>query len=209
MKKLLLITTLSMFSIACSQTQSADYDNNIKNLKLFVENVYKNDSTKVKTYIKDESSGKVFPVKTKDIYSEFDFESSIVYEFIKRDEKITYIRKTPISFSGDASITYEYYFDENKRLIGAEKSVSSFFGENSDIIRYNVEYVLDNKTDKLERISEYYANEDGKKIDPKSKKYKKAFGVEGLIQDYIESLDKITFRDLESFMKTEKIKYYK
>lgn len=208
MKKLLLIATLFMFSIASSQTQSSDYDNKVKNLKTFVENIYNNDSTKIKTYIKDESNGKIFPVKTKDIYSEFGFEFSTVYEFVKKNDKIAYIRKTPISPSGDSSIEYEYYFDENKRLIGAEKNVSSFYGENSDVLRYNVEYLLDYKTDKLERINEYYADIDGKKFDPKSPKLKKAL-KEGMMDGFIEYLDKITFRDLESFMKTEKIKYYK
>ncbi|GAA5085406.1 hypothetical protein GCM10023210_06200 [Chryseobacterium ginsengisoli] len=65
MKKLLLVATLSMFSIAFSQTQSSDYDNKVKNLKTFVKNVYNNDSTKIKTYIKDESNGKIFSCKNK------------------------------------------------------------------------------------------------------------------------------------------------
>lgn len=200
---------ISIFSFACSQNKTADYKDEVKELQKFIDNAYKKDSTKVETYARKSENGKIFRIKSNDILTEFNFEISDVYSFLKMNSKIVFIRKEPISESGDSFYFYEYYFNENGRLIGAEKSVSTFYGEDSDIIRYKVEYVLSNKTDKLERVTEYYSDVDGKKIDTKSKKYKEAFGGAGLIENYIEYLDKINFRDLEGFMMVEKIKYYK
>lgn len=200
---------ISFFSFGCSQNKTEDYKDEVKELRKFVDNAYKKDSTKVEAYARKSENGKIFRIKSNDIYTEFNFEVSDVYSFLKMNSKIVFIRKEPISQSGDSFYFYEYYFNENGRLIGAEKSVSTFYGEESDIIRYKVEYLLNSKTDKLERVNEYYSDIDGKKIDPKLKKYKEAFGGSGLIENYIEYLDKITFRDLEGFIKVEKIKYYK
>ena len=50
MKKIFLISLLSFFSIACSQNNSLDYKTELKNLKTYVENTYKNDSDKIKSY---------------------------------------------------------------------------------------------------------------------------------------------------------------
>lgn len=75
-------------------------------------------------------------------------------------------------------------------IIGAEKNVSLFYGENSEIVNYNVKYLLSNITDKLERVSEYYSDTNEKIIKPKSKKYKIAV-KDVLIENYIESLDKL------------------
>lgn len=75
-------------------------------------------------------------------------------------------------------------------IIGAEKNVSSFYGENSEIVNYSVKYLLSNITDKLERVSEYYSDINEKIIEPKSKKYKIAV-KDVLIENYIESLDKL------------------
>lgn len=208
MKKSLLIIVLSIFSIACSQSKSTNYGLQVENLKIFVDDIYKNDSAKVKTYVKNDKNGKIFLAKTNDLYSEFDFDFSTAYNFIKKDDTIIYISKMPISQSGDSDELYEYYFDKNKRLIGVKKSVTSFYGENGDIVEYAIEYLLSSKTDKLERIHEYYTDMDGKVIDPKSKKYKIAV-KDGLIENYAESLDKIKFKNLEEFMKIEKLKYYK
>lgn len=207
MKKLLLIVLLPLFSIACSQNKSSDYSNEVKDLKAYVENVYKNDLANVKGYVKNENNGKIFPIKTDDIFSEFDFEFYYVYEFLRKDDKVIYARKAPISQSGDSSIFYDYYFSKDGRLIGAEKSVSSFYGENSEVVSYTIEYELSDKTDKLERLREIYTDENDKKIEKNSKLYKEAI-ESGLMSSYIEDLDKITFRDLEGFMNVEKIKYY-
>lgn len=67
---------------------------------------------------------------------------------------------------------------------------------------------MSDKTDKLERVNEIYTDENEKKIEKNSKLYKEAV-EDGLIYSYIEGLDKITFKNLEGFMKAEKIKYYK
>lgn len=208
MKKILLIALFSLFSVACSQNKSLDYRSEVKNLKSYVENTYKNDSDKIKSYVKNENNGKIFLIKTDDIYSEFDFEFYYAYDFLRKDDKVVYARKMPISQSGDSAIFYDYYFNNEGRLIGAEKSVSAFYGENSKVVNYTVEYELSDKTDKLERVSEIYTDENDKKIEKNSKLYKEAV-ENGLISSYIEDLDKITFRDLEGFMRTEKIKYYK
>ena len=208
MKKIFLISLLSFFSIACSQNNSLDYKTELKNLKTYVENTYKNDSDKIKSYVKNEHDGKIFLIKTDDIYSEFNFEFYYAYDFLRKDDKLVYTRKTPISRSGDSFIFYDYYFNNGGRLIGADKNVSSFYGENSKVVFYKIEYELSDKTDKLERVSEVYTDENKKIIEKNSKLYKEAV-TNGLISSYIEDLDKITFRDLEGFMKTEKIKYYK
>ena len=206
MKKLLLIVSLILFSVIYSQTKSTDYGNEIKNLQTYIENAYQNDSDKIKSYVKNESNGKIFLIKTDDIYSEFDFEFYYAYDFLRKDDKLVYTRKMPISQSGDSAIFYDYYFNNGGRLIGAEKNVSSFYGENQ-VVFYKIKYELNDKTDKLEKISEIYTDEKGKKIEQGSKLYKEAV-ENGLISSYIEDLDKITFRDLEGFMKSEKIKYY-
>ena len=208
MKKLLLIVLLLLFSIAYSQNKSTDYSTEVKSLENYVQNTYKNDSDKIKSYVKNEGNGKIFRIKTDDIYSEFDFEFYYVYDFLRKDDKVVYVRKTPISQSGDSAIFYDYYFNTEGRLIGVEKSVSAFYGENSKVVNYTVEYELSDKTDKLERVSEIYIDGKDKKIEKNSKLYKEAV-ENGLISSYIEGLDKITFRDLEGFMKTEKIKYYR
>lgn len=208
MKKLLLIALLPLFSVACSQNKSSDYSTEVKDLKAYVENVYKNDAKMVKGYVKNEDNGKIFPIKTDDIFSEFDFEFYYVYEFLRKDNKIIYARKSPISQSGDASVGYFYYFNEAGRLIGAEKSVSSFYGENNKVASYSIEYLLSPKTDKLERTREEYSDENDKPIERTSKQFKEVID-NGLLQNYVEELEPIVFRDLEGFMQTEKIKYYK
>ncbi|WP_185670491.1 hypothetical protein [Chryseobacterium sp. POL2] len=208
MKKILLITLFSFFTVAFSQNKSLDYRSEIKNLKTYVENTYKNDYDKIKSYVKNESNGKIFLIKTEDIYSEFDFEFYYAYDFLRKDDKVVYIRKTPISQSGDSAIFYDYYFNNEGRLIGAEKFVSAFYGENSKVVNYALGYELSDKTDKLERVSEIYTDDKDKKIEKNSKLYKEAV-ENGLISSYIDGMDKISFRDLEGFMKAEKIKYYR
>lgn len=202
MKKILLIALFSLFSITYSQ----NYKDEIKNLKTYVENTYKNDSKKIKSYVKNESNSKIFLIKTEDIYSEFDFEFYYVYDFLRKDDKVVYVRKTPISQSGDSAIFYDYYFNSEGRLIGAEKSVSAFYGD-SKVVNYTAEYELTDKNDKLEKVSEIYTDDNDKKIEKNSKLYKEAV-ENGLISSYIEGLDKISFRDVEGFMKAENIKYY-
>lgn len=208
MKKILLIILLSNFSIACSQTKNSDYSNEVNHLKAFVEDTYKSDSTKVKAYAKNENNGKIFPIKTDDLYSEFDFEVFHVYEFLRKNDKVVFARKTPISESGDWAMSFSYYFNNDGRLIGAEKSVSSFYGEQNKLVTYTARYELSNKTEKLERVDVYYTDHKDNKIQKKSKLYKEA--VEGsMITEFVGNMDQITFQDLESFMITEKIKYYK
>lgn len=207
MKKLYIIILFIFFSIACSQNNSLEYKLEIKNLKTYIENTYKNDSKKIKSYVKNESNGKIFLIKTDDIYSEFDFEFHYAYDFLRKDDNVVYVRKELVSQTGDSAIFYDYYFNSKGRLIGAEKNVSSFYGDNK-VVFYTIEYELSDKTNKLERVNEIYPDENEKIIEKNSKLYKEAV-EDGLIYSYIEGLDKITFKNLEGFMKAEKIKYYK
>jgi hypothetical protein len=210
MKKLLLIVTLSIFSITYSQTQASDYGEKLKDLKIYVNSISKSDSTILKSYVKNSQNGKIYSLKEKDVYDQYgDMIYENVYQILEKDKKIVYIKQLLYYWAEGMPFnesSYEYYFDENKNLIGVKKSTFNSYGDFKDI-SYNIEYVLNSKLGKLERTSNYYAK--GNKIlDPKSKEIKIA-DKDGLIKNSIKFLNNITFRDLEGFMKKEKIKYYK
>jgi len=48
MKKLLFIILISVFNISCSQNLDDNYENNLKDLRLYVWNVYTNDHSNVR-----------------------------------------------------------------------------------------------------------------------------------------------------------------
>lgn len=100
MKKIILILLLAIFNLSCSQNNGEVYKKELSEIKSYVENAYKKDSTKIKAYVKNEINGKIFPIKSYDIYSEFydrgfDFDNATGYTFIRNNEKIIYARKTP------------------------------------------------------------------------------------------------------------------
>lgn len=208
MKKILLVMLLLSFTIAYSQNKSTDYNSEIKNLKSYVEDTSNNNLIKFKTYVQNKQNGKIYSLKSKDVYDEYgDMVYDNIYQFLEKEGKIVYIKRFPYYWAEGMPFNeafYEYYFDENKRLIGAKKSVNS----EDEGISYNIEYLLNTKTDKLEKISEYYADRLGNQLDTNSKKIRLA-DKDGLIKKFITFLDNITFRDLEGFMKVSKIKYYK
>ncbi|SIT03587.1 hypothetical protein [Chryseobacterium gambrini] len=210
MKKLLLIATLSICSIVYSQTQTFYYTKKLKDLKTYVNNVYKSDSTIIKSYVKNSQNGKIYPLKTTDVYDEYgDMIYENIYQILEKDKKIVYIKQLLYYWAEGIPFnesSYEYYFDENKNLIGVKKSTFNSYGDFKDI-SYNIEYVLNNKLGKLEKTSNYYAKGD-KIVDSKSKDVKIA-DKDGMIKNSIKFLNNITIRDLEGFMKKEKIKYYK
>lgn len=161
--------------------------------------------------MKNSQNGKIYSLKSSDVYEEYgNMVYDNIYQILEKDNNIVSIKKLPYYWAEAMAFnesSYEYYFDENKRLIGAKKSAHTSYYEDSKNVSYNIEYILNEKTDKLERISEYYANLRGVKLDSKSKIVKIA-DKDGVTKNFMRFLDKITFRDLESFMKTEKIKYY-
>ena len=65
MKKILQLILISVFSFACSQNKIDDYKDDVDELQKFVEDIYKNDSLKVESYVKREN-GKIFRIKTND-----------------------------------------------------------------------------------------------------------------------------------------------
>jgi hypothetical protein len=141
--------------------------------------------------------------KTDDLLSEFNFEFENAFDILYKNKKIVYIQKTPVIQSGDSAIYYGYYFNNEGRLIGAEKSLSCFCGNNGEVLRYRLDYELNEGTDKLERVKEEYSDKNEKKITNLDL-------IKNTELIYLkETLDKITFRDIEGFMKAEKIKYYK
>lgn len=204
MKLKLLPLFIFFFLFSHSQT---NYEKEIIELKKYVHKTYEENYEAIERYVVNPKNGNLYKVKTEDIFSEFEFELENVYEFLRKNDKVICARKSPISQSGDSNKSYFYYFAENGRLIGAEKFVSSFYGDNK-IVNYTIQYELSEKTDKLERVKEEYTDEDDKVIKRNSRLYKIAV-EDGMISYYIPYLDKITFRDLEGFMNTENLKYYK
>jgi len=204
MKLKLLPLFIFFFLFSHSQT---NYEKEIIELKKYVHKTYEENYEAIERYVINPKNGNLYKVKTEDIFSEFEFELENVYEFLRKNDKVVCARKSPISQSGDSNISYFYYFAENGRLIGAEKFVSSFYGDNK-IVNYTIQYELSEKTDKLERVKEEYTDENDKVIKRNSRLYKIAV-EDGMISYYIPYLDKITFRDLEGFMNTENLKYYK
>lgn len=211
MKKILLLFLLLSFSIMYSQIKSMDYDSKVKDLKSYVEDTSKNNLLKFKTYVQNKQNEKIYSLKSKDVYDEYgDMVYDNIFQFLEKDGNIVYIKRLPYYWAEGMPFNesfYEFYFDENKRLIGAKKSVNSTY-EEYDIITYNIEYLLNIKTDKLEKVNEYYSDMLGNKLDTNSKKVRIA-DKNSLLKNSIKFLDSITFRDLEGFMKLSKIKYFK
>lgn len=203
MKNLLLFVLLAIFNFSCSQNKNEIIKRDLSELKKYIDIVYSKDAKVIKTYVVNPQNGKLYSSKTDDLFSEFNFNFENAYDIVYKDEKIVYIQKTPIIQSGDSAIYYGYYFNDEGKLIGAEKSVSCFCGNNGEILRYRLDYELNEGTDKLERVKEEYSDENEKKITNLDL-------IKNTELIYLkENLDKITFRDIEGFIKAEKIKYYK
>ncbi len=141
-----------------------------------------------------------------DNYEDDDSEIIMSYRIIKKNNKIIYISKSDSFWGmGDWNSSQDFYFDEKGVLLGAEKKEDWFLDNKCAWqIRYRGIYRNYGKP-KLQRVDKFY-NENNKEINldsPNCKKSKK----EAL--ENAERTDKITFRNLEGFMKAEKIKYYK
>lgn len=135
-----------------------------------------------------------------------DSEIMMSYKIIKRNNKIIYISKSDSFWGmGDWNSSQDFYFDENGVLLGAVKK-EDWFLENkcAGQIRYRGLY-KNYGNPKLHRVDKFY-NENDREVNldsPNCKKSKKQ------ALEIVQATDKISFRDLESFMKAEKIKYYR
>lgn len=135
-----------------------------------------------------------------------DSEIMMSYRIIKKNDKIIYISKSDSFWGmGDWNSSQDFYFDEQGVLLGAVKKEDWFLDNKcARQIRYRGIYRNYGKP-KLQRVDKFY-NENDKEINldsPNCKKSKKQ------ALEIVEAIDKINFRDLESFMKAEKIKYYR
>lgn len=204
MKKIIILINLCIFSVFYSQNS---YENELKQTKLFVKEVLKKQPSKVIEYVKL-TDGRIKQSKTDNPVEEFELQWDMFYKIIRKNNKIVYISKSDDLWGhiGDSKTSYDYYFNEEGILVGAEKSLDFFLLDTTcaNQVKYNVSY-LNVKAEKLEK-AEVYKDDNGNVIDFTSRKCKNS---KTYIQSITHSLDKITFRNLEGFMKAEKIKYYK
>ncbi|MFZ4929763.1 hypothetical protein [Chryseobacterium sp. Mn2064] len=129
------------------------------------------------------------------------------YKIIKKNNKIIYISKSDNFWGGigDWYNAQDFYFDNNGILLGAVKK-EEWFLENkcAQQIKFRGIY-LNYGNPKLDRKDKFY-NENDKEINLDSSNCKSS---KKKVLEIIEEMDKIAFRDLEGFMKAEKIKYYR
>lgn len=204
MKNLYIIFTLCTFSFFNSQGL---YEKELNQTKSFVKTTLRNEPSKIIEYVKL-TDGRLKRSMTENPVEEFELQWDIFYKIIRKNNKIVYISKSDDLWGhiGDSKTSYDYYFNEEGILVGAEKSLDFFLLDTTCVkqVKYHVSY-LNVKAEKLVK-SEIYKDDDGNVIDFTSRKCKNS---KTYIQSITNSLDKITFRNLEGFMKAEKIKYYK
>lgn len=171
----------------------------------YIKKIIKNNPEKILHYYKL-NNGTLKKINPNDDYEDDDSEIMMSYKIIKRNNKIIYISKSDSFWGmGDWNSSQDFYFDEQGVLLGAIKK-EDWFLENKCArqIKYRGIYRNYGKL-KLYKVDKFY-NENDEEINldsPNCKKSKK----EALIN--ADKTDKITFRNLEDFMKSEKIKYYK
>ncbi|AZI55156.1 hypothetical protein EIB75_07835 [Epilithonimonas vandammei] len=129
------------------------------------------------------------------------------YKIIRKDDKIIYISKSDNMWGGlgDWYSSQDFYFNKDGILVGAIKKEDFFLEDTKCANQINYRAFYKNidapKLDEIEKI----LNENGKEISLDSPKCK---GSKKQVLESINSVDKITFRSVEDFMKAEKIKYY-
>ena len=204
MKNILLIAFLILSNMIYTQNK---YEIDLKEAKDYVDNVFRKDSSRIENYVKL-SDGRIMRSNTDNPIEEFDNDWNRFYKILRKNDKIIFISKSPDMWGGigDSSRDYNYYFNNDSVLVGAEKKLEFFIKDRNcaEVVKYVATYLNDNKPKllKVESIKDY----NGKliKLDsPKCRNSKKD------IFESIEDLDRINFRDVEGFMKAEKIKYYK
>lgn len=170
----------------------------------YTNEIMENNPEKILHYYKL-NNGILKKINPNNDYEDDDSEIMMSYKIIKRNNKIIYISKSDSFWGmGDWNSSQDFYFDEKGVLLGAVKK-EDWFLENKCArqIKYRGIYRNYGKL-KLNRVDKFY-NENDKEINLDSPNCKKSKN-EAL--ENAEATDKINFRDLESFMKAEKIKYY-
>ena len=202
MKTLYLFLTLFPFLNCYSQSP---YEKDFEEAKLYVNETLKNNHSEILNYVKL-PDGKLKLSKTDNPMQEFD-DWSMFYKIIRKDDKIIFISKSDNMWGGlgDWYSSQDLYFNKDGILVGAIKK-EDFFLEDTNCanqIKYRAYYknIDAPKLDKIEKI----LNENEKEISLDSPKCK---GSKKQVLESINSVDKITFRSVEDFMKAEKIKYY-
>lgn len=153
------------------------------------------------------NNGVVKIPKTDDWIDEFDNNIEMYYKIIRKNDKILYISKSDNLWGGigDWYNAQDFYFNEKGLLLGAVKK-EDWFLENKCASQIKYRGIYKNYGNpKLYRIDKFY-NEDYKEINLDSPNCKKS---KPQALENADSMDKIAFRDIEGFMKAEKIKYYR
>ena len=154
------------------------------------------------------NNGVVKIPKTDDWIDEFDNNIEMYYKIIRKNDKILYISKSDNLWGGigDWYNAQDFYFNEKGLLLGAVKK-EDWFLENKCASQIKYRGIYKNYGNpKLERVDKYYNENFFKEINLDSPNCKKS---KPQALENAESMDKIAFRDVEGFMKAEKIKYYR
>jgi hypothetical protein len=176
-----LFIVLTFLSISgCSQKPSeileeTNYESKSPNLEIvlksyelssnFVENIFKNDKSKIELYIQLEENGTIERVPNFNETPELYFSA---YNLIRdEDGNIIYIAEFPMSESEDYNLSYKNYFDKKGNIIAFERRCNSFNGGCAEIIREESKYFYD---DSHQLIKKTYRITDGdnKEIDYKN-----------------------------------------
>jgi hypothetical protein len=204
MKNLIFLILIFFFSVALGQN---NIDIELLEAEKYVDKILENRPKEINNIVKL-SNGTVKIPKTNDWLEEFENDIVMSYKIIKKNDKIIYISKSDNFWGGigDWYNAQDFYFNEKGVLLGAVKK-EDWFLENTKCanqIKYRGIY-KNYGNPKLERIDKFF-NESNKEINLDSPNCKKS---KMQAKENAESMDKIAFRDLEGFMKAEKIKYYR
>ncbi|AZA86838.1 hypothetical protein EG349_08580 [Chryseobacterium shandongense] len=202
MKKLITFILFINYVLAFSQK---NIDKEIAEAEKFANKIIENNPDKILHYYKL-NNGTLKKINPDSDYEDDDSEIIMSYRIIKKNNKIIYISKSDSFWGmGDWNSSQDFYFDEKGVLLGAVKK-EDWFLENKCAMQIRYRGIYKNYgSPKLHRVDKFY-NENDKEINLDSANCKKS-KKEAL--ENAERTDKITFRNLEGFMKAEKIKYYK
>ncbi|WP_185249135.1 hypothetical protein [Chryseobacterium bernardetii] len=204
MKKL--ITSIAFISYVLVFSQK-NINQELEEAEKFTNQIIENNPDKISHYYKLDNGTLKRYYPDNDNNEDAVNEIMMSYRIIKKNNKIIYISKSDNFWGGigDWYNAQDFYFDNNGILLGAVKK-EEWFLENkcAQQIKFRGLY-LNYGNPKLDRKDKFY-NENDKEINldsPNCKSSKKK------VLEIIEETDKIAFRDLEGFMKIEKIKYYR
>lgn len=201
MKKLLFLIFSGCFLQSCAKTSDkVDTVSIISNEKLLdslrnhVKYIFRKDSLKINKYLKD-TNGILYDEKSS-MSLDDDIQVQTEYLVLKEKGIVYYVRKEPISESGDWVQYDENYFDKKGKLIGFDRFLRTF-GDNNLIIECNSYNVLNNEYKFDKKI--VYKDNDGNLIPAQKAK-------ESMIVD-IDVFDEIKYNNIEEFIKIENISF--